>query len=335
MSESITTNLHRYERWSGELSRGRLTWLTIVTTGVRLAFKHSHVRGLVSMGLGFVVGTGIMFYLVSVVTTLVGNRPDSDLYDFLATFLGVDLSGVSHIADYQGMLWRSIFMLIIKVQLVWVLLIVARVGPGLIADDLKTRALPIYFARPLQPLTYVAGKWMVIAVFIALVMLVPNLLSLIVGVLMTGGPGGIRETLSLAGDLIASGFGIMVVGGMLVLALSTLGSDKRYVVIGWLAVCLLPWVAQEILNEALPPDKTLGFLGSISLHRDVLILTEWLFDLRQSWQATGLPSRVFEQALAPPIKPVYPAVVLGGMTLASGLVCYRRVVRFSRTAANV
>ena len=335
MSDAPVTRVPRYQRWSGRLSAGWRTWIALVTTGIRLAYHRSHVRFLISMSLGFIVGTCAVFYVISFVETLVGRQETRGAYEFINTFLGVDLSGVSRMADYREVLWKATFMLVIKIQLVWVLIVVGRIGPGLIADDLKSRALPIYFARPLQPLTYLTGKWMVAAAFIAVVTLVPNLVSLIVGTMMTGGAGSATQTLALAGQLSLSGAGLMVIGGALILALSSLSADKRYVTIGWLAVCILPLTAQSILTEELPAGTAVGFLGSISLSGDFTMLTEWLLGLRRALEATPLPPRAFNQALGAPIKPIYPAVVLLGVTVASLLVCYWRVLRFSRAAANV
>ena len=335
MSDVSTARIPRYERWPGKLSAGWHTWLALVSTGIRLAYNRAHVRFLLSMSLGFIIATCGVFYVISFVETLVGRQETRGAYEFIKTFLGVDLSGVSRMADYREVLWKSTFMLVIKIQLVWVLIVVARIGPGLIADDLKSRALPIYFARPLQPLTYLTGKWMVAAAFIAVVTLVPNLVSLIVGTLMTGGAGSAGQTLALAGQLCLSGAGLMIVAGAMILALSSLCADKRYVTICWLAVCILPMTAQSILTEELPRGEAVGFLGSISLGGDFTILTEWALGLRRALEATPLPPRAFNQALGAPIEPIYPAVVLLGITVASLLVCYWRVVRFSRAAANV
>ena len=325
----------RYQRWSGELNRGRWTWLAIVMTGVRIAYRRSHMPLFLMMGVLFVVFSCVIFYIIALLETLIGTEEGRGLLEFVRALLGVDLSGVQQIGEFKPVLWRSAFLFMTKAELLWVLLVAARVGPGLIADDLKARALPIYFAKPLQPWSYVTGKWLVIAIFIALVLLIPNLLSLVCGTLLTGGPGTNVDALAMGWELLVCGIGVMVFGGFMMLALSSLCSDKRLVVVGWLALCLLPMAAQAIISETLPADRTSGFLGCISLHRDVLILCEWMLDLRQAWTSTGLPPKAIVNALGPAIKPVYPAVVLAGVTLVSGLVCYWRVVRFSRSAANV
>jgi len=221
------------------------------------------------------------------------------------------------------------------VELFWVFVVIVRAGPGLIADDLKARALPIYFARPITPLTYLAGKWMVVAFFIGMVVLVPNLLALILGTLVTGGLQTFGQTLGLGWDLLVTGVGVMVFGGAVVLTLSSLSSDKRYVTVGWVAICLLPVMAQAVLFDVLPDEVTGGWLGSVSLFRDITVTADWVFGIREAWESTPLPREVFDNALGRPIALFYPASVLLAFMVGSFFICYRRVLRFSRSAASV
>jgi hypothetical protein len=122
---------------------------------------------------------------------------------------------------------------------------------------------------------------------------------------------------------------------LLILAISSLTADKRFVIVGWLAIALLPQITQKILFEQLPPASTTRFLGSLSPSNDIVLLTNWLFDLRSAWQASGLPHQAYAAALGPNVEPLYPAIVLLAVTAAAGAIAYRRVVRFSRSAANV
>jgi len=277
-----------------------------------------------------------LFYLLSWLEEQMGTPEAQGWFGFVQGFLGIDLGAVvGELSDYRTVFWRTSFMTLFKVQALWVLLIVARVGPGLISNDVKARALPIYFSKPVTPLTYLLGKWLIVAAFIGMVSLLPNLLGLIVGTLITGGLVSWSETFHLSWDLLVAGLGVMVLGGSIMLALSSLSSDRRFVAVGWLAVCLLPLVGQEILRENLPREATTGWLGSVSLLDNVGIVGEWLFDLRAQWEATALPSDVYRRVLGRPVAPIYPAVVLASVTLVSIVVCYRRVVRFSRSAANL
>ena len=65
------------------------------------------------------------------------------------------------------------------------------------------------------------------------------------------------------------------------------------------------------------------------------LLTERLFGIREAWEASSLPSKAFKSALARPVEPVYAMIVLGGWTAGALLLCYRRVVQFSRSASDV
>lgn len=326
---------HRYQRWSGRLSSSRWTWLAIAATGIRHAFAHAKTRTLVTSAVMLVLAAGLIFFLIAQLEQLVGSEEAPGILNFTKTLLGVDLSEVANLADYRTLVWRTAFIFMLRIELFWVLIMVARVGPGLIADDLKARALPIYFSKPLAPYTYLLGKWLVVATFIGLVLTVPNLLSLVVGTMLTGGLQTWGETFGLGLDLAISGFAVMVVGGWAVLAMSSMTSDKRYATVGWLAICLLPSTTQAILNDQLTAGAREGLLGSLSLRDNVLILTEWLFDLRNAWAATSLDTTVFEAALMRPVNPLYPALVLLFVVVLSMVVCYRRVVRFSRAASNL
>jgi ABC-type transport system involved in multi-copper enzyme maturation permease subunit len=257
------------------------------------------------------------------------------LYDFLGAFLKIDISGITRLAEFRDVLWRSTFLMVTKIQMFWVLIVVARVGAGLIANDLKARALPIYFSKPVTPATYLLGKWTVVASFVAVVVLVPNLIALALGTLFTGGPGTFGQVFNLAGDLLLAGLMVCVVSGAVILALSSITSDQRYVTVGWVAVCLLPIFAQRIVFESLPSDMTTGWLGCISLRDDIVVVTEHLFRIRERLAATGLPDERFVRALGRPVDPGKAAIVLGAVTAAAIFFSWRRVVRFSRMAATV
>lgn len=325
----------RYQRRDGKLRSARWAWPAMVGHGLRLALKDTRNVVLLLPSLGFVIGAATIFYVLSLLEELIGTPDAQGICRFVQVFLRVDLSHVTRIGEYRLQLWQAVFILMIKVQLFYLLIVIGQLGPGLIANDLKTNALPIYFARPITPLTYLLGKWLTISVFIAMGMLLPNLAALAAGILVAGQPGTWPQVLALAGHLTLIGVGVMLVGGLLILAISSLTADKRFVIVGWLALALLPQVTQQILYEEMDPAHTARLLGSLSLSNNVLILTTWLLDLRQAWQATGLPAQAYEAALGPPVRPLYPALVLLGVTGLAATICYRRVVRFSQAAANV
>ncbi len=99
------------------------------------------------------------------------------------------------------------------------------VGAGLIADDLRTRALPLFLVRPLTPVGYALGKVLVLPCMLCLFLLLPGvMLFLLVGLWQP--PGQTMQWLSdhsdtlgrilrLAGSTTAYLTGLMLVASCL------------------------------------------------------------------------------------------------------------------------
>ena len=119
------------------------------------------------------------------------------------------------------------------------------------------------------------------------------------------------------------------------MALAVVKSGSRSVCVDGLAGRLRPAIAQKILNETPPSESTTGWLGCFSLRDNVVVFTDWLLSTREALQATGLPDKAFSRALVRPVQPFNAAVVLAVCAVAGLLVSYRRIVTFSRSAANI
>lgn len=323
---------YQYRRWNRSLGAAHWIWPAIVRNEIKLALREAKTRTLLMTSGVLVIGACAMFYVISMLELLIGTEGAKEAFDFIKVMLGIDLTGLD-VRQFRDALWRSSFLLMIKAQMVWVLIVVARVGAGLISRDLKARALPIYFAKPLTPLTYLLGKWGVIASFIALIMLVPNLAALAIGTAITGGPGTWGQIASMAGGIIVSGSVVCIVAGAVILALSSLSSDQRYVTVGWVAVCLLSIFAQKIVNEALPPESSNSWLRAISLRDNIVLLSDRALGVRRALEISDLPGEKLTHAFSRPME-ASNAIVLVGLTLISLYIAWRRVVRFSRSAAT-
>lgn len=296
--------------------------------------KHAKTRTLVMTSGFLVLGACGMFYAITIFETMLGQEGAKEVFDFLRVTFGIDLRGLQNLKEFREVLWRSTFLLLMKAQLIWVLIVVARVGAGLISKDLKSRALPIYFSKPITPTTYLLGKWLVIVLFVGVVTVVPNLLSLLLGSALTGGLDDWKVMVHLGVGILLSGLAVCCVSGAVILALSSLSSDQRYVSVGWVALCVLSIFAQQIVLQALPPESLNGWLKAISLRDNIVIVFEQLLGVRESLGRTNLPANQFETALLRPMEFANVAVLIG-LTLASVFVAWRRVVRFSRAAASV
>lgn len=333
MGETVIQGYH-YRRWDRSLRSSKWVWPAIVGNETRLAMRHAKTRTLLMTAGFLVVGSCAMFYVIALLETLIEQEGAKEVFGFLRAMLGIDLRGLQDVGQFREVLWRATFLLVIKAQLIWVLIVVARIGAGLISKDLKSRALPIYFSKPITPTSYLLGKLTVIGLFVALVTVIPNLLALVLGIALTGGPGNWSVVADLAAGLVVSGAMICVASGAVILALSSLSSDQRYVTVGWIAMCVLSIFAQQVILESLSADATNSWLRSISLRDNVVMISERLLGVRQALARTTLPSEQFEPAFLRPMEPAN-AVIMTGLAALSLVVAWRRVVRFSRSAATV
>ncbi len=335
MSEAAAIDARHYRRWPGQLRASRWTWLAIVRQGVRLQLREHRKRNLLLLSLGFTVMIAITLYILTALETLAGTKEAESMIGFIQAFLRVDLSGITRITELREVLWRTLFLVISKGQLAWVLVVVSMIGPGLIANDIRSRALPIYFSKPVTPSTYLLGKWIVIAIFVGAATFIPSVVGLIIGVAITGGLPTYTQNLHLLGDVALAGLVNMLFAGLVILAISSLTRDQRYAAGGWIALCLLSIFAQALLTESLPKEQTAGWLGSISLYRDMSVVDERIFSVREAWSKTDLPEGVFNNVLPEPMNVMYPVSVIAGLAILGAIICYRRVARFSKAAASV
>ena len=104
----------------------------------------------------------------------------------------------------------------------------------------------------MRRIDYFVGKLGVIAVFLGLVTIVPVVMAFLLGYGFSLDPLVIKDTWRvLAGSL---GFGIVVVvsAGTLMLAISSLSRNSRYVGAMWIGV----WIVSSVASSVLDADRS-------------------------------------------------------------------------------
>ena len=326
-----------YHRWEGELGSDRWTWRAILANGLTLGLKQKHAALLLWAALPLAVVAGVLFYLMAVLQKQVaGDIGSSDMLKF---FLGLLRLGGVFSPDIGKMvmpMWTLLFARLIQAELMLVLLVQAKFGADLISGDLRTNALPIYFSKPVTVSTYLLGKWLVVAAFASAVTLVPNLLAYTAGILVSDTLAQLRLTLGLLAGVVLTSVLIAGLSSLVILALSALTSDRRIVVVAWLALALLPSVVQERLDSTASGACARGLLGSVSMYRNANRLTYWMLDVEDAVSASG-QAGVFRRVAGGDVLGVdvgYSLAVLGGIALLCLFMCVKRVRRFQVAAAN-
>jgi len=111
----------------------------------------------------------------------------------------------------------------------FVFIITIYVGAGLIASDRRANALQIYLSKPLMRSEYIAGKAMVLIVFLTLVTLVPALLLLMLQVMFAGSFEFLKKNAFLFPAITVGSMLQVLVASFTMLALSSLSKSSRYV----------------------------------------------------------------------------------------------------------
>jgi ABC-2 type transport system permease protein len=232
-----------YQHWSGELTGHGWRWLAITRHGVRIGMKNRVLR--IALLIAWLPAVVLAFFLC--VWGLIEQK--SALVQPLVPLIG-GIVGEDIVADakaHRVEVWTLAYDYFLMTEVRLSMIVILLVGPGLISRDLRFNALPLYFSRPLRRIDYFAGKLGVVVYFLGLVLVVPSVIAYILGLLFSLDWTIVRDTFSL---LLASvGYGVVmsISAGLLILALSSLSRNSRYVGLLWLGV----WFVSSIVGSVL------------------------------------------------------------------------------------
>jgi ABC-2 type transport system permease protein len=232
-----------YQHWSGELTGHGWRWLTITRHGVRIGMKNRLLR--IALLIAWLPAIVLAFFLC--VWGLLEQK--SDLVQPLVPLL-TDMIGPEIVNDpkaFRVEVWTLAYDCFLLTELRFSMLVILLVGPGLISRDLRFNALPLYLSRPLRRIDYFLGKLGVVVVFLGLVLVVPSVIAYVLGLLFSLDLTILRDTFSLLLACVGYGAVVSVSAGLLILALSSLSRNSRYVGLFWLAV----WFVSSMVGTVL------------------------------------------------------------------------------------
>jgi ABC-2 type transport system permease protein len=234
-----------YQHWSGALSGHGWRWLAITRHGVRIGMKGMILR--IAIMLAWLPAIVLAFMLC-----LWGlfERKSDLVMPIMQMFAQMGLIDPQIMADpthYRVEIWTLCYDYFLLTELRFSMVLIFLIGPSLISRDLRFNALPLYFSRPLRRIDYFVGKLGVIAVFLGMVVIVPSLVAYVLGLLFSMDITIIRDTFLLLLSAVAYGLVISFSAGLLILALSSLSRNSRYIALFWLGI----WFVSSIVGGAL------------------------------------------------------------------------------------
>jgi hypothetical protein len=229
-----------YQHWKGPLSGRVWRWGTIARHGVRVQRGNRILR--ILLLLAWLPALGLIGAIV--VWGLV-ERQSEGVLSIFSKLLPLEI--LQDPSAYRATVWTLAYSIFFKIEITLIMLLVAIAGPGLISQDLRFNALPLYFARPLTRLDYFLGKLGVIGALVASVAVGPAVLAYVVGICFCLDLSAIKDTYPILLGSVAYGLIVTISAGTLILALSSLTRRSLYVGITWAGL----WIISSMVGTTL------------------------------------------------------------------------------------
>jgi ABC-2 type transport system permease protein len=232
-----------YQHWSGELSGHTWRWFAITKHGYRNGLKTSLMR--LMLLFAWLPAIGLAFALS--IWGLVEQK-SAVIQPFLSylSFLGPEI--VSDPKSYRVEVWTLCYSYFLLTEMRFSMILILIVGPSLISQDIRFNALPLYFSRPLRRIDYFLGKLGVIGAFLAMVLIVPSIVAYILGLLFSLDMSILVDTFPLLIASVSYGAIMTLSAGLLMLAISSLSRNSRYVGLFWVGVWFVTSITGTVLE---------------------------------------------------------------------------------------
>ena len=154
-------------------------------------------------------------------------------------------------------------------QSIFVFIVTAYVGSGLIANDRRANALQIYLSKPLTRVEYVTGKLVTLVVFLVGVTFLPAILLLFLQMMFAGSMTFILENLFLIPAITLFSVIQVFVSAFAMLALSSLSKSRRFVAIMYAGIVFFTAAMYQALTAItgsrawawISPEDTLDIIA--------------------------------------------------------------------------
>lgn len=317
-----------YRAWQGKRTWRWMRWGVVASTGIRLIWTNMWLRRMLLLAWlpAAVMGLGVFLYERALEQPVENRRFGFEVAERMGyPELGLMLRSEADDPTYgRHQAWALLLFSFFRYpQGVVVALVVGLIAPRLVAQDVRSRAFLLYFSRPLTPTEYIAGKLVILIVYLSIISTLPALALYVLAVGLSPSLDVVWATWDLPLRVLGASVVLMLPTTTLALCLSSLTSESRYAGFAWFAIWALGWIAygtQRAIEAA--SQGTVGSLaptGSVAeLGHDSWVLVSLYHTLGkvQAW-VFGLES--FTQTVAAA------AVVLLGISLLSLITLRRRV----------
>jgi ABC-2 type transport system permease protein len=155
-------------------------------------------------------------------------------------------------------------------QSIFVFIVTAYVGSGLIANDRRANALQIYLSKPLTRVEYITGKLVTLVAFLIAVTFVPAILLLLLQMLFAGSAAFMRANLFLIPAITLFSLIQVLLSAFTMLALSSLSRSRRFVAMMYAGIVFFTAAMYQALSAItgsrawawISPEDTLDIIAN-------------------------------------------------------------------------
>lgn len=310
-----------YRPWRNSKTPAWSRWWIISETGFRIAFKSAWVRRILLLCWLPVLywGLGIFLTEQAIQATGFGATPSEiaqrsgseqleeqirqeavdqfavqldDELEFLpqkdALLESINSNDKQHI---RHTIWSWLLMTFFRYpQGTAMLFLLGFIVPGLISQDVRSRAFLVYFSRPIGRLGYLLGKFFVPASFLTLVTLIPALCLYLFGVILSPDLTVLYATWDVPLKTMGAAITLIIPTCCIALMLSSLTQESRFATFAWFAIWALghaAWFAIVITQafrtggRAFEPDVMNSDIvrqwSVVSLYNNLSAVQSWVF----------------------------------------------------------
>lgn len=253
-----------YREWKGERLSGNSRWTVVAGIGIQRAWQNMWLRRIAFVVWAAPLMYGILIFLGEQMLTNPSPEmyraapelvrfalPDEAMPEVNRTFAELDsMSSEQQITTVRPVLWKAVLLALQRSQMIGLILVIGLVAPPLISTDVRSRAFLLYFSRPLTRLQYIFGKFMTVATFVSLVLLLPQLLLYLFAVLLSPDISVVMHTWDLPLRCLLNFAAVATPAILLALMLSSLTVETRFATFGWFAIWIFGFVTWTIMEGA-------------------------------------------------------------------------------------
>jgi ABC-type transport system involved in multi-copper enzyme maturation permease subunit len=234
----MSIHSRRYQRYDGPIEPMSRRFLVITETETRRLWSEKWVRRLFIMAWVPVIYFASLLYLRLVVE---------------------QMSGVDALSGLTG----DVFLGLFKVETWSIAVLFAAFGSSMINRDVSSKALTLYFTRPLNVDHYLWGKLLTLIIVAASVTFVPATLLAIAQLALSVEPS-LLHFADIMWRVAATTVVTALLASTVLLLMSSLAPSSRFVGFLWLAAFILLEATRGILRQVLGPSP---YLDLISIRR--------------------------------------------------------------------